>query len=110
MKGLNLGLGFLLELALLAALAYWGSQLSTSTAGRWLVAIAAPAALAALWSLIAAPTARRRLSTRPLIAFKLLVFTVGAALLFSTGQHALAIALETVAVVNLGLAIAWEQV
>jgi Protein of unknown function (DUF2568) len=110
MKSINLGLAFVLELALLAAIAYWGSQLSGSPAVRWLVAIAAPAALALIWSQIAAPNARRRLPPAPLVAFKLLVFTVGAALLYSAGGQGLAIALEAVAVANLGLAISWRQV
>ena len=109
MKALNLGLAFLLELALLAALAYWGWSLDAATAARWLVAVAAPVGLAVIWSLIAAPTAKRRLSPAPLLAFKLGVFTVGAVLLFSSGQHAPAIALEAIAVANLALAIVWNQ-
>jgi hypothetical protein len=38
------------------------------------------------------------------------VFTLGSGLLFSTGQCAPAIALEVVALVNLGLAVVWDQV
>lgn len=110
MKGLNLGLAFLLELALLAAIAYWGWHLSAPSAVRWLVAIAAPAVLALAWSRIAAPDARSRLPPTRLVAFKLLAFTVGAALLYSASEQVLAIGLESVAVVNLGLAVSWNQV
>jgi hypothetical protein len=35
MKSLNLGLAFLLELALLAAVAYWAAGLNGSTVVRW---------------------------------------------------------------------------
>jgi len=108
-KGLNLGLAFLLELCLLAALAYWGYRLDAGTAVRWLVAIGAPAALALTWSQLAAPTARRRLPPARLVVFKVIVFTLGAALLYSTGQHWLAILLEAAALLNLGLAVVWEQ-
>ena len=61
MKALNQGLAFLLELALLAALSYWGFQLDASTAVQWLAGLGAPLALAAAWGLVAAPRARRRL-------------------------------------------------
>ena len=105
MKGLNLGFAFLLELCLLAALACWGYRLHVDTAVRWLVAVGAPLALAATWSVIAAPNARRRLPPAPLVGFKLLVFTMGAGLLYSTGRHALALLLEAATVANLGLSI-----
>ena len=108
MRALNLGLAFVLELALLGALAYWGFQLDTTTAVRWLVGIGAPVALAVGWGLVAAPQARRRLPPSQLIVFKLVVFALGAALLYSTGQHGLAIALGALALVNLGLSAAWR--
>jgi hypothetical protein len=108
-KALNLGLAFVLELCLLAALAYWGFQLDAATVVRWLVAIAAPLVLALIWSRVAAPTARRRLAPTPLVVFKVVVFTLGAALLYSTGQHAPAILLEAAALVNLALAVLWGQ-
>lgn len=107
MKALNQGLAFLLELALLAALSYWGFQLDASTAVQWLAGLGAPLALAAAWGLVAAPRARRRLPPQQLMAFKLVVFALGAALLWSTGQHGLAVALAALTLVNLGLSAAW---
>ena len=106
---MNLGLTFLLELAALAALAYWGYRLDVSASSRWVVAIGAPLALALTWSRIAAPTARRRLGRTPLLGFKLFVFTLAATLLYSTGQHALGILLEAATLLNLGLGVVWEQ-
>jgi len=108
-RALNLGLAFLLELCLLAALAYWGYRLDASAGVRWAAAVAAPLALALAWSQIAAPTAKRRLDQVPLLGFKLVVFGVAAGLLYSTGQHALAIALVAAALLNLGLAVVWHQ-
>lgn len=109
MRALNLGLAFLLELAALAALAYWGYRLDAPIAVRWVTALGAPLALALTWSRIAAPTARRRLARTPLLGFKLLVFTTAAALLYSTGRHALGILFEATTLLNLGLGVAWEQ-
>jgi Protein of unknown function (DUF2568) len=108
-RALNLGLAFLLELCALAALAYWGYSLDASSAVRWVVALGAPSALALTWSQVAAPTARRRLPRTPLLGFKLLVFTLAAALLYSAGQHALAVLLGAATVLNLGLGVLWGQ-
>jgi enamine deaminase RidA (YjgF/YER057c/UK114 family) len=87
MKTSNLALAFLLELCALAAISYWGYRLDAATALRWTIAIAAPLALALVWSQFAAPTARRRLQRAPLLAFKLVVFALAAVLLYSAGQH-----------------------
>jgi Protein of unknown function (DUF2568) len=105
-RAVNLALAFLLELALLVAVAYWGYRLDAAFALRWLAAIGTPGLLALVWGLVAAPTAKRRLPPPQLVGFKLLVFTLGSGLLWSTGQHGLAIALETAALANLGLGIA----
>jgi hypothetical protein len=109
MKALNLGLAFLLELALLVAIAFWGFRLDATTSVRWLVTIGAPTALALAWGQVAAPQAKRRLPQLQLLALKILVFACGAALLYSTGEHGLAIAFGTLLAVNLGLAVAWNQ-
>jgi Na+/melibiose symporter-like transporter len=109
MKTSNLALAFLLELCALAAISYWGYRLDAATALRWTIAIAAPLALALVWSQFAAPTARRRLQRAPLLAFKLVVFALAAVLLYSAGQHVLAVVLAAAAVGNLVLSVAWSQ-
>lgn len=108
-KGLNLALAFLLELILLAAIAYSAFHLHVATEVKWLVGIAAPLGLAVIWSLIAAPTAKRRLAPIPLVAFKVAVFTFGAIALYSTGQRAPALLLEAAALINLALSVIWHQ-
>ena len=57
LKGANLALRFLLELAALAAVGYWGWD-----AGGPLLAIAAVAAVAVVWGLFVAPKRRFDLS------------------------------------------------
>jgi hypothetical protein len=71
-KAANLALRFALELAALAALAYWGWCVS------WVLAIAAPAAWIALWATFGSPKARVTLSTPQRIVFEALVFGAAA--------------------------------
>ena len=59
MKELNLGVRFLLELCLLAALAYAGLQVSV------VLAVAAPLAAAVVWGLFVSPKARVPRVDRP---------------------------------------------
>jgi hypothetical protein len=59
----NLAVKFALELATLAAFAYWGGTVGAG-AVPLLVGIAAPFLTVALWGRFAAPRARRRLPLR----------------------------------------------
>jgi Protein of unknown function (DUF2568) len=86
-KAANLALRFFLELAALAALAYWGWGVS------WVLAIAAPAAWIALWATFGSPKARVALSTPQRIAFEALVFAAAAAALWAAGQEIWAVVL-----------------
>jgi Na+/melibiose symporter-like transporter len=55
---------FLLELAGLGALAYWGIQTGADELTRALLAILAAGSLIALWAVIVAPTTKNRVSQR----------------------------------------------
>jgi len=83
----NLALRFLLELAALAALAYWGGGV------RWVVAIAAPVAWIALWATFGSPKARVTLSNGQRIAFEAIVFGAAAVALWAAGQEVPAVLL-----------------
>ena len=87
MKAANLALRFFLELAALAALAYWGWGVT------WVLAIAAPAAWIALWATFGSPKARITLSTPQRIGFEALVFGAAAAALGAAGQPVWAVVL-----------------
>ncbi|MFG3345890.1 YrdB family protein [Streptomyces sp. NPDC048018] len=100
----NEGLAFLLELAALAALAWWGWQSVENIALRLILAVVAPAAAAALWGLFAAPKARIRVPLAGVLAVKALVFGAAVAALHAVGVHAGAVAFGLVAVVNTALA------
>ncbi len=86
-KAANLGLRFLLELAAIAALAYWGWGVS------WVVAIAAPAVWIALWATFGSPKARVALSAGQRIAFEAVVFGAAAVALWAAGREAWAVVL-----------------
>ncbi|MFJ9822955.1 YrdB family protein [Streptomyces sp. NPDC101160] len=100
----NEGLAFLLELAALGCLAWWGWQRVEPVALRLVVAVAAPAAAAVLWGLFAAPKARFPVPLPGVLAVKALVFGAAVAALYGVGHPAWAVAFGIVALVNTGVA------
>jgi len=100
LKGANLVLRFLVELCGLAAVAYWGSRVSSSTAVNVVVAIAAPVAVATVWGLWLAPKAHNRLDPPARTLLELAVLAVAVAALVAAGQPLLGVILAVVAVLN----------
>jgi hypothetical protein len=99
-KGANLALRFLLELCALAAAAYWGSEVSSSTVVNVIVAIAAPLAIATVWGLWLAPKAARRLDPPARTILELAVLGAAVAALLAVNAPLLALILAAVAVIN----------
>ena len=97
MTALALGLRFLLELAALAALGWWGSTV------HWALAVLAPVAAAALWGALVAPKAARRLRDPARLVVELVVFFGAGAALAAAGHAALGIALALVAAADCAL-------
>ena len=60
-RHVTLALKFVLELCMLAALAYWGAQAGGSTAGDVALGVGAPLVAAVVWGVYAAPRSARRL-------------------------------------------------
>ena len=83
---------FLLELAALAALAYWGSVTGTGV-WAWVLGVLTPLAAAVLWGIFASPRAPVRLASAPKLALRLAVLLGGAVALAVAGQRWLAVAL-----------------
>jgi len=107
----NLALKFLLELAAIAAFAYWGASTGDSVVSV-LLAVAAPAVAVVLWGTLAAPKATRRLADAARVPFELAVFALAAAALAAAGNAALALAFAALVVVNAALLTTfrqWEQ-
>ncbi|MFE0647176.1 YrdB family protein [Streptomyces sp. NPDC059534] len=101
---LNEGLAFLLELAALAVLAWWGWEGAENVALRLLLAVAAPAVAAFAWGLFAAPKARIRLPLAGVLAVKALVFGGAALALHALDRPAWAASFAAVALANTALA------
>jgi Protein of unknown function (DUF2568) len=91
----NLGLRFLLELALLAALAYWGWH-ERGVA----LAILLPLLAAVVWGSFVAPKARFPVSVPVRLAIELTLFGLAVAGLFAAGADALAIAFAVAVVLS----------
>jgi len=98
----NLALRFLLELALLAALAYWGAHATASPLLAALLAVLAPLSAAALWGACVSPKARVALPPRGRLAVELCLFALAGAALAAAGQPRLALALAAGVAVHQG--------
>ena len=77
LRVVNLGVAFLLELAVLIALCYWGFHLSGPL--RFVAGIGTPIVFAVLWGLFAAPKASMPLHGAANVAFQIAWFACGAA-------------------------------
>jgi hypothetical protein len=107
-QNINLVVRFALELAALAALAYWGSQTGTGVV-RLVLALTAPAALALVWGTFLAPRRRIDLPKPVRLVLELAVFGAAALALVATGHDALAIALAAIALVSGLLNYVWGE-
>jgi hypothetical protein len=108
-KGANLGLRFVLELCVLAALVYWGYQAGNGTWTRIALAIGAPLLAAVVWGVFGAPKASRQLHDPALLLLEIIVFGAGALALAAAGQRTLAVALALVTLLNGILMYVWGQ-
>ena len=104
----NLALKFGVELAAIAALAYWGASLDGSIAPVVMMVLA-PTAMIVAWGRFAAPKARRRLSQTRRIPFELTVLLIAAAALLAAGQAILAAVMAVLVVVNAVLLAVFKQ-
>ncbi len=109
LKLVNLGITFLLELCMLAALAFAGLQVNGSLYLKIGLAIGAPLLAAVIWGRFMAPTAARRLTGTSYLLLKLILFAVAAIALAFAGQPTLAVIFAIVSVINQVLLIAWHQ-
>jgi Protein of unknown function (DUF2568) len=98
-KVASLALRFLLELAALGALAYWGFHEFDGATGI-LVGIGAPLAAALVWGTFVAPKRRVRRGEALRWVVELIVFGAAAAALIATGAVVVGIVFACVAVAN----------
>jgi len=105
----NLALRFILELAALAAFAYWGATTATAGVTRIGLAIALPSLLAVVWGLFISPKARIPTGAFGRAFLGLIVFLVAAAALWCRDRTALAMIYGSLAVISSMLILVWPQ-
>ena len=108
LKAVNLGLKFLLELAAIAAFAYWGATIGGGLLAAT-VAVVAPVIAIVLWGIFAAPQSTRRLPTSTRAPFELAVFGLAVVALLAAGSTGTAVVLGVVVLVNAGLMTVFGQ-
>jgi hypothetical protein len=96
----SLALRFAVELACLAALAYWGVGATASGIANGAFAVGAPLTAAAIWGVWSAPRAPRRLSGLRLAGLELTLLSCCCGLLVLAGAPLLAMALLLLALTN----------
>ncbi|RVU26071.1 DUF2568 domain-containing protein [Streptomyces antnestii] len=109
MKTANLGVLFLIELAALAAVAYWGFTRDVATPLAWLLALGAVAVMVTLWALFGSQKASYKTRGAVRVAFEVVWFGAGAAGLVLAGAIGWAVVYAAVCVVSKTLAVIWHQ-
>lgn len=100
MRGLNLALKFLLELAALASFGYAAYAATPNHLLAAGAAVLAPLAGAVIWGIFAAPKSQRRLREPGLLVFETLFFAAAALALVYAGDRNGGIVLFAVFVLN----------
>ncbi len=109
LKGINAGLAFFLELAMLAAFGYWGFSGDKSVSLKWMLGLGLPLLTAVVWGMFLAPRAVYRLNSISGNLLSLILFVLAATALFYTQHPVLAIAFASTAIVNRALILIWRQ-
>jgi Protein of unknown function (DUF2568) len=98
-RAATLTLRFLLELGLLAALAFWGFTVGDGVTSI-VLGIGAPLLAAVIWSLFVAPKARYPVGLPVRVLIELVLFGAAAGALAAAGQPALGLAFAVLAVLT----------
>ncbi len=95
-RGVTLGVRFLCELGMLAALAVWGATVGEGV-GAIALAVSLPLAAAGIWGAIVAPKARWPAPLGARVAIELTLFGAASLALWSAGHPAFAFVLALLA-------------
>jgi hypothetical protein len=102
----NETVAFLIELAALAALAWWGFTTGNSAPVHVTLGLGLPLIAVVVWALFAAPKSKVKMPMAGVLAVKALVFGGAAIALWEVGHASLAIAFAVIAVANTAIAAA----
>ena len=100
MASANLALRFLLELAGVVALAYWGYHASASTPVRIALAVGAPLLLVVVWAIVVAPGADNPVPQFQRMVLGTVLLELAALALAAAGQRTAAAVLAVLVLVN----------
>nr|BBH87616.1 hypothetical protein KTC_23670 [Thermosporothrix sp. COM3] len=109
LKQINLMLAFLLELALLVAVGYWGFTMAQTTLLKLVAGVGLALLMAIIWGCFEAPKAPWLLPEPWRFISKLVLFALGAGALFTAGQRGLGLLFALLALINLTLLVVWKQ-
>jgi len=109
LKGINLAVRFLLELCLLAALAFWGWHIGQSLIARLGLSIGAPLLAAVVWGTVLSPRATVPAPAAVRLLLEVILFGPAAAGLAATGRLSLGVALIFTYAINRLLKMVWRQ-
>jgi Protein of unknown function (DUF2568) len=98
-RGVTLTARFLCELAMLAALAFWGYVIGEGP-WAWLLGLGAPALAAFVWGTFVAPKARVPVPAPVRVQIELVLYAVAAVCLGSAGQPVAAVVLGAAGLVT----------
>jgi len=96
LRGVTLTVRFLCELAMLAALAYWGFRTGNGLRA-WLLGLGAPLLAAAVWGALVAPKARWPVPIQVRVVIELALYSAAVAAVVAAGQPVLAVVLAVAA-------------
>jgi hypothetical protein len=109
LKRLNLGVRFLLELCLLAAVGYWGFKTQSGWFMKILFGIGLPALIVILWGMFVSPKATYTLSGASHLTLELVLLASSSLALFASGKPALGWVSTIAMIVNKILMVVWKQ-
>lgn len=108
-KSLNLALRFFLELAALAAFAFWGWSISDNLLLQVVLAFALPLLGAAVWGKFVAPASPTRLPNLPRLGLEVVIFALAVIALMAAGEAAWGLILAFFVAMNLAFLTLWDQ-
>ncbi|MGH2494612.1 MAG: YrdB family protein [Ktedonobacteraceae bacterium] len=108
-KNANLGLAFLLELGVLAALAFWGFHNGSGAFAKIALGIGLPALAIVVWALFGSPQATWHLDGIWRLLLQIVFFGSAAVALYAAGQRVWGVVFALLFVINTTLVYAWGQ-
>lgn len=109
LKRINAWVSLLLEIAMIAAFAYWGFHATETVWLKWVLGIGAPLAAFIIWGLFLTPRAGQPSNPTMQIIVSLGLLYLAALALYQAGQPSLANIMILVIAVNRTLVALWRQ-